>query len=126
MSNLCACESGLAFKDCCQPILTGDPAPSPEALMRSRYTAYTLADTAYLLKSWHPTTRPASVELNPDQRWLGLKIKDTSNTEAEGYVEFVARFKIGGKGHRLHERSRFIKDGAEWFYFDGELQPSSR
>ena len=94
--------------------------------MRSRFSAYTLGDDHYLLKSWHPTTRPQTLELNANQKWLGLKIKDTVNGETESYVEFVARFKIDGRGHRLHERSRFIKEGGHWYYVDGELKASSR
>ena len=126
MSNMCPCESGLPFEACCQPILTGVPAQSAEALMRSRFTAYTLGDVHYLLKSWHSTTRPKTLELNAGQKWLGLKIKDTVNGETESYVEFVARFKIDGRGHRLHERSRFIKEDDHWYYVDGELKASSR
>ena len=126
MSNSCTCESGRPFEACCQPILTGAPAESAEALMRSRFTAYALGDSDYLLKSWHPTTRPPNIDLNPDQKWLGLKIKDTTTGDQESYVEFVARFKIDGRGHRLHERSRFLKEDQDWFYVDGELMASSR
>ena len=110
---------------CCGPVLAGqtDPATA-EALMRSRYSAYATGNTDYLLHSWHPAHRPAQVEYNPDQRWLGLKIKSTeqggSNDET-GTVEFVARFKINGRGHRLQERSRFARLRGRWVYLDGTL-----
>ena len=92
--------------------------------MRSRYTAYVLEDDAYLLRSWHPETRPAHLTFNPDQRWLGLKIKASDagqNSDTEGTVEFVARYKIHGRGARLHETSRFTKVGGAWVYIDGTL-----
>lgn len=92
--------------------------------MRSRYAAYVLGDTEYLRATWHPTTRPATVTTDPAQRWLGLKIYDTvsgGEADEQGEVEFAARFKIGGRGHRLRERSRFVKEAGRWFYLDGEL-----
>lgn len=92
--------------------------------MRSRYTAYTLGDADYLRHTWHPHTRPAALELEPNRRWLGLKIRATSGGaagERTGTVEFVARFKVDGKGHRLHERSRFVFEDGRWLYVDGDL-----
>lgn len=94
--------------------------------MRSRYTAYVKKDEAYLLSSWHPSTRPPQLTLDQDEpdQWLGLKIISQhagSETDNEGGVEFVARFKINGKAHRLHEKSRFMKEGGQWFYLDGDV-----
>ncbi len=77
--------------------------------MRSRYTAYTLEDSDYLLRTWHPSFRPASLEFSADQKWLGLKIKATQAGKVDddkGTVEFIARFKIAGRAHRLHKLSR--------------------
>jgi SEC-C motif-containing protein len=91
--------------------------------MRSRYSAYVEGNEPYLLASWHPQTRPSRVRLDPQQRWLGLRIKSTEEGGADaslGKVEFVARFKINGKGHRLHEISRFEKIEERWYYLDGE------
>jgi SEC-C motif domain protein len=91
--------------------------------MRSRYSAFVEEDEKYLLASWHSETRPSRVRFDPDQRWLGLKIKASSAGLAEddaGTVEFVARFKIKGKGHRLHEISRFEKIEGCWYYLDGQ------
>ena len=90
--------------------------------MRSRYSAYALGLRDYLLASWHPTTRPSELELDDATRWLGLSIKqhrDTGPDRAE--VEFIARYRVGGgSAVRLHERSRFRREGAHWFYVDGD------
>ena len=92
--------------------------------MRSRYTAFALNNIAYLDTSWHPATRPSSIETDDKVRWLGLKIKRTEQgrtDDDEGIVEFVARYKIDGRGHRLHEISRFVKENGQWLYLDGEM-----
>ena len=85
--------------------------------MRSRYSAYAIGNESHLLRTWHPTTRPDVLRIDPKQRWLGLKIKQAR----EDTVEFVARFKVDGKGHRLHESSRFEQIGEQWFYVSGEI-----
>ena len=90
--------------------------------MRSRYTAYVVLDADYLMTTWHPSTRPRQLELNPAQRWLGLKIKSTNRGNAgdhEGEVTFAARYKIDGRGHRLEEHSQFVCEEGRWFYLKG-------
>lgn len=90
--------------------------------MRSRYSGFVMRNERYLLETWHPSTRPSRVRFDEQQRWLGLKIRGTdagSARDASGTVEFVARFKIDGKGHRLHEISRFEKIDGCWYYLDG-------
>ena len=92
--------------------------------MRSRYAAYVLGDEAYLLATWHPDTRPATLDLTtaPPPRWLGLQVKAHRPLDAEhATVEFVARYKINGRAHRLHEISRFEKHAGRWVYRDGDL-----
>ena len=87
--------------------------------MRSRYTANVLAETAHLLRSAHPRTRPPRIETDSTTRWLGLKIKQSEGGgpgDDAGTVEFVARFKRGSRGYRLHERSRFVRMDDYWFY----------
>jgi SEC-C motif domain protein len=75
----CPCGSGAARRDCCGPYLDGDAAPpTAEALMRSRYSAFVEGHTAYLLNTWAQETRPDVLELDPGQRWLGLRIRATS------------------------------------------------
>jgi SEC-C motif-containing protein len=92
--------------------------------MRSRYSAFVLFDEPYLLASWHESTRPRTIELEPKQKWLGLKIVDSRVTgPMTAEVEFIARYRIGGgSAARLHERSRFVKEGDRWFYIDGMMQ----
>lgn len=118
----CSCGSGLAVNTCCGRWHAGEPAPDAEALMRSRYAAFVTRNEAYLLATWHPGTRPASVSFQSGQKWLGLKIveaKVTGTNTAE--VEFVARYRIGGgSAARHHERSRFTREGGRWFYVDGD------
>jgi SEC-C motif-containing protein len=120
----CPCESGKPYKTCCEPLHTGTAAPNAEALMRSRYTAFVLKFEEYLLKTWHPNTRPATLNLHedPPTKWLGLQIKRTKNTsEATAIVEFVARYKVAGKATRLHETSQFERIDGRWYYLTGSF-----
>lgn len=92
--------------------------------MRSRYSAYVLALTPYVLQTWYASTRPASLDLSEDAqtRWLGLDIKRHTMTGPDAaIVEFVARYKIAGRAHRLHEVSRFVHENGRWYYVDGEF-----
>jgi SEC-C motif-containing protein len=92
--------------------------------MRSRYVAYTRHESQYLLDTWHPETRPSTLLLDDQQRWLGLRIKraeDGQPGDTTGLVEFVARYKIAGRGFRLHEVSRFVYIDGKWFYVDGDF-----
>ena len=133
----CPC-GGPAFAACCGPFLAGGAiAPTAESLMRSRYSAYTLRDEAYLRATWHPSTLPAGPIVDPDEtlRWLGLEVKSSlrlrqrkanlPETPRCDTVEFVARYKVAGRAHRLHEVSQFVReqDGAvaRWFYLDGSF-----
>ena len=90
--------------------------------MRSRYSAYVLKLEDYLLATWHTSTRPASLDF-AGEKWLGLDIKKHRNES--NTVEFVARYKIGGRAHRMHEISRFVFADGRWFYLDGEFPASS-
>lgn len=89
--------------------------------MRSRYTAYVLAREPYLLATWHASTRPTRLDLTPT-RWIGLTVSRHEQQDADhATVEFVARYKIGGRAHRLHETSRFVREEGRWYYVDGEV-----
>lgn len=126
----CPCGQPARYDDCCGALHRahaagqGLAAPTPEALMRSRYSAFVLDLRPYLLASWHASSRPAALE--PPERglkWLGLEVKRSALQDADhGTVEFVARSKLGGRAHRLHEVSRFVREGGEWFYVDGDLK----
>jgi len=121
----CPCGSNKTFADCCGRYLEGSaPAPTAEVLMRSRYTAYTLLREDYLLATWHSSTRPAALGLAQEahSKWLGLEVKrhELHDTDRAS-VEFVARYKINGRAHRLHETSRFVRESGRWFYVDGDI-----
>ncbi len=121
----CPCGSNKNFSDCCARYVEGnEPAPTAEALMRSRYTAYTQLAEDYLLATWHPSTRPASLGLAEDAptKWLGLEVKRHERQDADhAIVEFGARYKVNGRAHRLHEVSRFVREEGRWFYVDGDV-----
>jgi len=92
--------------------------------MRSRYTAFAIAAPTYLLESWHASTRPEALTLDDNPRWIGLKIVRSELTGLDtGVVEFIARYRAGGKAHALHEISRFIREDGRWYYVDGDIQP---
>jgi len=120
-ADRCPCHSGLSFGECCGPLLTGvATAPTAVQLMRSRYTAYVTGDVAYLLATWHPSTRPAVLELDPDLAWRSLEVIRTERggpLDREGVVEFAARYAVGTERGVLHETSRFVRED-RWRYVD--------
>jgi SEC-C motif-containing protein len=118
----CPCTSGLAFGECCGRWLVGtDAAPTASQLMRSRFTAFAVGDPAYLISTWHPSTRPSELELelDPSIRWQRL---DVERAEAggpfdrEGVVEFTAHYRHDGERGEQHEVSTFRREGGRWFY----------
>ncbi|MGE0484716.1 MAG: YchJ family protein [Gammaproteobacteria bacterium] len=125
----CPCGSGRDFAACCGPYLDGvTAAPTAEALMRSRYSAFVRGDADYLLASWHPDTRPAALDHDPGLKWLGLRIlavEQGGAGDATGVVEFVARCKRAGRAERLHERSSFVRSAGRWVYLRG-IDPRPR
>lgn len=123
----CPCGSGSSYQQCCQRWHDGPRrlmAPTAEALMRSRYSAFVLDELQYLLDTWHPDTRPAQLEPNPPGlKWLGLQVRQHSQQDdSHATVEFVARCRQAGRATRLHETSRFIRQNGRWLYLDGEQQ----
>ncbi|MCB1889240.1 MAG: zinc chelation protein SecC [Rhodocyclaceae bacterium] len=126
----CPCGAG-PLDACCGPLLDGlRAAASAEALMRSRYAAYALGRSAYLLATWHPDTRPASLTLEPGLRWIGLQVEASEISEPDrAIVRFTARYRLGGRAARLSETSRFTRIDGRWYYVDGDVDdpaPSSR
>lgn len=122
----CPCGSGKPYKQCCGPYHFGEDAPpTAEALMRARYSAYAAKKTDYLLATWHPETRPEELDLSGDTtKWMGLKIVATeagTMHDLEGTVEFIARYKIGGRAAKIAEKSRFERIGGRWLYIDGDV-----
>lgn len=120
--NPCPCGGGT-YVQCCGRFIDGGVVPrTAEQLMRSRYTAYTLRNEPYLKATWHASTRPAdSVTQDDGAKWLGLEVRKHVPAGEEATVEFVARYKIGGRAHRLHEVSRFVREDGRWFYVDGSF-----
>ena len=111
----------LSLDTCCGPHHANQNAHDAESLMRSRYSAFVLGDVPYLLATWHSSQRPAELTLETKGKWLGLEIKQHRVTGADtAEVEFVARFRVGGKAVRQHERSRFVREDGRWFYVDGD------
>src|SRR4051794_37269119 len=107
----CECGTGLPYESCCGPFHQGTPAPTAEQLMRSRYCAFARMLTSYLLETWHPTTRPKRLVLDPEQEWLGLKVIEARGgfLDTEGVVEFRATWRQRGVTDVVHERSRFVR-----------------
>ena len=119
----------LAFARCCgrylaAPGLEASAAPDAESLMRSRYTAFVCEQADYLQATWHASTRPADLDFEPGARWLGLQVRShRAMGEDRAEVEFVARYRVGGRAVRLHETSRFVREGGRWLYVDGDIRP---
>mgnify|MGYP000399725954 CR=1 FL=1 len=130
MKSVCACGSGLNFSQCCEPFINGTKLPeTAEQLMRSRYTAFTLANVKYLKETLAPESRKDFDAKNTetwakDSKWKGLKIISTKKGTAEdskGVVEFVATYEVNGEGVEHHEVSEFRKSNdGQWFFVDGE------
>lgn len=121
MSTFCPCGSGTLFSDCCEPLHLGASASGPEALMRSRFSAFATSNLTYLNKSWAAKTRPADLTLDPEINWVRLQIISSSKHGQQGQVHFRAFYKDkSGSPGMLEEHSRFIKKGADWYYLDGE------
>ena len=122
----CPCGLPARLSACCGRWHAGPlqlQAPDAAALMRSRYSAYVLRLADYLLATWHPASRPASIDFEPGLRWLGLQVLDhRAMHDNHATVAFVARSKLAGRAQRLAETSRFVREGDRWLYVDGDLQ----
>ena len=129
----CPCGSGHRFATCCEPVLDGEAAPTAQALMRSRYTAFVVGDEDHLFRTWHPRTRPPGPYCQPGTRWLGLTVHECvggggeSADGEEALVELTARYEApDGRGgtvvDALHERSTFLRRAGRWLYVGGEHQ----
>ncbi|WP_338074702.1 YchJ family protein [Kineococcus vitellinus] len=115
----CPCGWGEPFEDCCGRYLAGADAPTAEALMRSRYTAFALGDVAHLLRTWDPATRPRELELDPQVRWRRLVVVATSGGgpfDDTGTVAFEAHHRREGRRGVQVEDSRFARSAGRWVY----------
>jgi SEC-C motif-containing protein len=132
--NSCPCGSLLTFTNCCGPFLTGNAvAPTAEALMRSRYSAFCFHNSGYLIQTLHPSKRSASDKQDLESSfsetgWLSLNIMQCSQgkeQDKQGQVEFIARYCTDKQLQQLHERSNFVRENGLWFYVDGKLFDST-
>ncbi|MDF3290522.1 YchJ family protein [Streptomyces silvisoli] len=119
----CPCGLPSAYQDCCGRLHRGTVrAGTAEQLMRSRYSAFAVRDEAYLLRSWHPDTRPPRVDFDPGLRWERLEVLGGAGGSAfhtEATVEFRAHYTDRGRAGELHENSRFVRHDGDWVYLDG-------
>ncbi|WP_033296082.1 YchJ family protein [Amycolatopsis jejuensis] len=118
MANPCPCGLPEPYPACCGRFHRGGQhAPTAERLMRSRYSAFVVGEPDYLLATWHPSTRPTRLELDPARKWTRLEIAGSTGgslLENEGTVEFRAHHRDGVQ----HENSRFVREGGRWYYVD--------
>ncbi|MFZ2315813.1 MAG: YchJ family protein [Gammaproteobacteria bacterium] len=121
----CACGSKKDYADCCQPFIDGTKLPStPEALMRSRYTAYTQRNIDYIAKTM---ASPASDGFNAEEakawaeqcEWLKLEVIEASYNQLTGFVEFIAHFNHHQQRQMIHEKSEFHLINSKWVYVNG-------
>ncbi|MCZ2847885.1 YchJ family protein [Modestobacter sp. VKM Ac-2978] len=122
-SARCPCGTGLSYAECCGRLHAGPAtAATAEQLMRSRYSAFAVGDAGYLLSTWHSSTRPRTLDLDPAVRWTGLEVLATTGgtlLAPEGTVEFRAHHRAGGVRGAQHEHSRFAREDGQWRYVDG-------
>ena len=119
--SVCPCCSGKAYAECCGPLHSGEGrATSAEQLMRSRFSAFAVGDAAYLLRSWHSSTRPVRLRLDGDTRWTRLEIlgrTDGTAFHSQGTVEFRAHYTESGRPGSMQENSSFVRDeNGHWVY----------
>ncbi len=124
----CPCGSAQPYSRCCGPYHAGQPAPTAETLMRSRYCAFALRNAHYLARTLHPSRREPDEQKHIEQsfgktEWIGLIILECcagGTRDDTGVVEFIAQYQVNGQRGQLQERSRFVRENHEWFYVDGE------
>jgi SEC-C motif-containing protein len=122
---VCPCGFGDRFDACCGRFHASTETPATAALlMRSRFSAFAVADPDYLIASWHPSTRPAALDLDAGTRWTRLEILDVragGPFDQNGTVEFRAHFRTEDGPGVLRERSEFARTGGRWLYVGGKL-----
>lgn len=127
-STVCPCggyEDATTYAACCKPyVADGVPAPTCEHLMRSRYTAFALADVGHLWRTWHPRTRPTEVVVPDGVTWQRLEVLASEAggvDDTEGTVDFAAHLVTdAGERAAVREHSRFARRAGRWFYVDGD------
>ena len=120
----CYCGSSQDYANCCYIYHSGRPAPTAEALMRSRYSAFVCGLETYLLATWDEKHRPQQLNLQQDhtvwQKLVILKCHKGKEKHNQGTVQFKAYFQQDNCDFVLQETSRFKKHQGYWFYVDGD------
>lgn len=116
----CPCGSGKPYSACCQAYHQGKSAPSPESLMRSRYSAFVLEKADYLKSTWHSSTRPQHLDLADSPQWTSLQILSSGQSGNDGEVHFRAVYRVGNGWGYLEEKSAFVREEGRWCYVGGE------
>lgn len=118
----CPCGSRKRYSVCCQPYHQGKPAPSPESLMRSRYSAFVLELADYLKSTWHSSTRPQHLDLADSPQWTSLQILSSGQSGNDGDVHFRAVYRAGTGWGYLEEKSSFVRENDRWYYVTGDTR----
>ncbi|MEV4835104.1 YchJ family metal-binding protein [Nonomuraea sp. NPDC049486] len=120
MPATCHCGLPAAYADCCGRFHRGEAAAATaEQLMRSRFAAFSVRDSAYLMRTWHPASRPPGIDLERKTRWVRLEILETTGgsvVHTEGTVRFRAHYVHRGKPGEMEEHSRFVRHEGRWVY----------
>ena len=121
---LCLCGSQVKYNACCQPYHDDKKRPdTAENLMRSRFAAYAMRNSEYLLKTWDTGKRPEEINFSKeDVVWTKLEIVSTkkgSASDSKGLVEFKAYYESENEEYVMKEMSRFKKQAGQWMYMDG-------
>lgn len=117
--DACPCGSKKTYETCCGVFHQGTPAPTPEALMRSRYVAFVQANLNYLQETWHATTRP-QLNLQGNPEWVQLQVIESWQRGVKGFVHFRAFYKDEGSLQMMEEKSNFVRENERWFYLEPE------
>lgn len=115
----CPCGLPQNYSDCCGSLHNGAKATTPEQLMRSRFSAFALGLTDYLLATWHPRTRPR-LDLSDNPEWVKLEVLETRERADNGFVHFRAFYRVDGELGILEEKSDFVRENGIWFYVKGD------
>jgi len=132
--KMCPCGSGRSFSECCQLYISGQAkAPTAEALMRSRYTAYAEHAVDYIINTCvhrgkDDIDETSTREWSEQSTWLGLTVLNTEQgglNDTTGTVEFEAAYERDGLKEIHHELAKFKKDKGEWLYEEGQVTPKT-
>jgi len=124
-TQICPCGSQQAYERCCGPYHAGEPAPTPEALMRSRFSAFVQGRADYLMATWHSSTRPKNLDLADSPDWVGLEVLASDASGEQGRVHFKAYYRAGSQWRFLEEHSDFLRESGHWFYVSGKTRDES-